>query len=78
MKKKTIYNIIMFAVIAAIAAAAILLVGRHQGWFDKPAPADDTAAITVTVRKGLSNFTRSGIASELSGETTLRQGDVSP
>ena len=25
MKKKTIYNIIMFAVIAAIAAAAILL-----------------------------------------------------
>lgn len=76
MKKKTIYNIIMFAVIAAIAAAAILLVGRHQGWFDKPAPADDTAAITVTVRKGLSNFTRSGIASELSGETTLRQGDV--
>ena len=76
MKKKTIYNIIMFAVIAAIAAAAILLVGRHQGWFDKPAPADDAAAITVTVRKGLSNFTRSGIASELSGETTLRQGDV--
>ena len=76
MKKKTIYSIIMFAVIAAIAAAAILLVGRHQGWFDKPAPADDTAAITVTVRKGLSNFTRSGIASELSGETTLRQGDV--
>lgn len=76
MKKKTIYNIIMFAVIAAITAAAILLVGRHQGWFDKPAPADDTAAITVTVRKGLSNFTRSGIASELSGETTLRQGDV--
>lgn len=76
MKKKTIYNIIMFTVIAAIAAAAVLLVGRHQGWFDKPAPADDTAAITVTVRKGLSNFTRSGIASELSGETTLRQGDV--
>ena len=76
MKKKTIYNIIMFTVIAAIAAAAILLVGRHQGWFDKPTPADDATAITVTVRKGLSNFTRSGIASELSGETTLRQGDV--
>ena len=76
MKKKTIYNIIMFAVIAAIAAAAIILVGRHQGWFDKPTPADDVTAITVTVRKGLSNITRSGIASELSGETTLRQGDV--
>lgn len=76
MKKKTIYNIIMFAVIAAIAAAAVLLVGRHKGWLDKPTPADDATAITVTVRKGLSNFTRSGIASELSGETTLRQGDV--
>lgn len=76
MKKKTIYNIIMFTVIAAIAAAAVLLVGRHKGWFDKPTPADDATAIIVTVRKGLSNFTRSGIASELSGETTLRQGDV--
>ena len=76
MKKKTIYNIIMFTVIAAIAAAAVLLVGRHKGWFDKPTPADNATAITVTVRKGLSNFTRSGIASELSGETTLRQGDV--
>ena len=76
MKKKTIYNIIMFTVIAAIAAAAVLLVGRHKGWFDKPTPADDATAITVTVRKGLSNFTRSDIASELSGETTLRQGDV--
>ena len=76
MKKKRIYNIIMFTVIAAIAAAAVLLVGRHKGWFDKPTPADDATAITVTVRKGLSNFTRSGIASELSGETTLRQGDV--
>ena len=76
MKKKTIYNIIMFTVIAAIAAAAVLLVGRHKGWFDKPTPADDATAITVTVRKGLSNFTRSGIASELSGETTLRQEDV--
>ena len=54
MKKKTIYNIIMFTVIAAIAAAAVLLVGRHKGWFDKPTPADDATAITVTVRKGLS------------------------
>ena len=63
MKKKTIYNIIMFTVIAAIAAAAVLLVGRHKGWFDKPTPADDATAIPVTVRKGLSNFTRSGIAS---------------
>ena len=30
MKKKTIYNIIMLAVIAAIAAVAVLLVGRTK------------------------------------------------
>ena len=38
MKKKTVYNIIMVAVIAAIAAVAVLLAGRHLGWFDKAAP----------------------------------------
>ena len=38
MKKKTVYNIIMLAVIAAIAAVAVLLAGRHLGWFDKAAP----------------------------------------
>ena len=47
MKKKTIYNIIMFTVIAAIAAAAVLLVGRHKGWFDKPTPADDATDVAL-------------------------------
>ncbi len=75
-KKKTLYNILMIAAIAVIAALAVFFTGRHLGWFDKPAPEGDTTAITATVRKGLSNLTRSGIASELSGETQLRQGDT--
>lgn len=76
MKKKTVYNIIMLAVIAAIAAVAVLLVGRHLGWFDKAAPEGEATAISATVRKGLANLERGGIASELKGQTQLRQGDV--
>lgn len=76
MKKKTVYNIIMVAVIAAIAAVAVLLVGRHLGWFDKAAPEGEATAISATVRKGLANLERGGIASELKGQTQLRQGDV--
>ena len=76
MKKKTVYNIIMLAAIAAIAAVAVLLVGRHLGWFDKAAPEGEATAISATVRKGLANLERGGIASELKGQTQLRQGDV--
>ena len=76
MKKKTVYNIIMVAVIAAIAAVAVLLAGRHLGWFDKAAPEGEATAISATVRKGLANLERGGIASELKGQTQLRQGDV--
>ena len=76
LKKKTLYNILMIAAIAVIAALAVFFAGRHLGWFDKPAPEGETTAITATVRKGLSNLTRSGIASELTGETQLRKGDT--
>ena len=76
MKKKTVYNIIMLAVIAAIAAVAVLLAGRHLGWFDKAAPEGEATAISATVRKGLANLERGGIVSELKGQTQLRQGDV--
>ena len=65
MKKKTVYNIIMLAAIAAIAAVAVLLAGRHLGWFDKAAPEGEATAISATVRKGLANLERGGIASEL-------------
>ena len=76
LKKKTLYNILMIAAIAVIAALAVFFAGRHLGWFDKPAPEGEAAAITATVRKGLSNLTRGGIASELTGETRLRKGDI--
>lgn len=75
MKRKTLYNILMFAAIAAIAAGALLLAGRHLGWFDK-VQEDAAAPASVTVCKGLSVITRSGIATELSGQTQLRDGDV--
>ena len=76
MKKKTVYNIIMLAPTPAIAAVAVLLAGRHLGWFDKAAPEGEATAISATVRKGLANLERGGIASELKGQTQLRQGDV--
>ena len=36
LKKKTLYNILMIAAIAVIAALAVFFAGRHLGWFDKP------------------------------------------
>lgn len=71
MKKKTLYNIIMLVVIGLIAAGAVFFAGRHLGWFDG---AD--AAVSAQVHKGLATLTRDGIASELTGETALRTGDV--
>ena len=76
LKKKTLYNILMIAAIAVIAALAVFFAGRHLGWFDKPAPEGEATAITATVQKGLSNLTCGGIASELTGETRLRKGDT--
>ena len=66
----------MIAAIAVIAALAVFFAGRHLGWFDKPAPEGEATAITATVQKGLSNLTRGGIASEITGETRLRKGDT--
>ena len=76
LKKKTLYNILMIAAIAVIAALAVFFAGRHLGWFDKSAPEGEATAITATVQKGLSNLTRGGIASEITGETRLRKGDT--
>ena len=76
LKKKTLYNILMIAAIAVIAALAVFFAGRHLGWFDKPAPEGEATAITATVQKGLSNLTRGGIASEITGKTRLRKGDT--
>lgn len=77
MKKKTVYNIIMVAAIAAIAAVAVLLAGRHLGWFDKAAPEGEATAISAHRAQGPGPiWSAGGIASELKGQTQLRQGDV--
>ena len=45
LKKKTLYNILMIAAIAVIAALAVFFAGRHLGWFDKPAPEGEATAM---------------------------------
>lgn len=66
----------MIAIIALIVAGAVFLAGRHLGWFDKAQPESSQATATVTVCKGLATMTRGGIATELTGETLLRNGDT--
>ena len=45
LKKKTLYNILMIAAIAVIAALAVFFAGRHLGWFNKPAPEGEATAM---------------------------------
>ncbi len=71
-KRNKIQNGIMIAVILAILAAGTLAVGVHQGWFDRKDAAETALVTSVT---GTADLTRDGIASPLSGETALRDGD---
>lgn len=71
MKKKTIYNIIMVALILVIAAGGVLTVGHIQGWFDKP---DENAALLTDIR-GIVVLEREGAAFRADGDTALREGD---
>lgn len=71
MKKKTIANLIMIAVIVVIAAAGVLSVGALQGWFDK---ADDTVAVLAQIR-GIVNLERGGAVFPVENDTVLRSGD---
>ena len=70
MKKKKFANFIMVAVIIAIAAAGILVVGSIQGWFG----GEENAALVTEVR-GIVNITRDGVTYSLEGNTALRSGD---
>ena len=70
MKKKKFANYIMVAVILAIAAAGILVVGSIQGWFG----GEENAALVTQVR-GIVNITRDGVSYPLEGNTPLRSGD---
>ncbi len=71
MKKKKIANIVMVAVIIAIAAAGILGVGHIKGWFDK---SDENTAVLTDFR-GIITLQRDGVAYATTEETVLRKGD---
>lgn len=71
MKKKKIANIVMVAVIIAIAAAGILGVGHIKGWFDK---SDENTAVLTDFR-GIITLQRDGVAYVTTDETVLRKGD---
>lgn len=71
MKKKRIANIVMVAVIIAIAAAGILGVGHIKGWFDK---SDENTAVLTDFR-GIITLQRDGVAYATTDETVLRKGD---
>lgn len=71
MKKKKIANIVMVAVIIAIAVSGILGVGHIKGWFDK---SDESTAVLTDFR-GIITLQRDGVAYATTDETVLRTGD---
>lgn len=71
MKKKKIANIVMVAVIIAIAVSGILGVGHIKGWFDK---SDESTAVLTDFR-GIITLLRDGVAYATTDETVLRKGD---
>ena len=71
MKKKTIANLIMAAVILVIVAAGVLGVGHIRGWFDR---ADAETAVLTDLR-GIVNLEREGVIYPAELETALRAGD---
>lgn len=81
--RNRIFNILMVAAIAVIAAAGVLGAGMIRGWFDKGtsgsvenAQAESTAVSLMTADKvGGANIYRSGVAYALKDETILRPGD---
>ena len=72
-KKKKIANIIMIAVIAAVVAVGVLLVGRYHGRFGHNGETQVTAC--AERGKGVIDLTRSGIATYLEDTAALRDGD---
>ena len=71
MKKKTIANLIMVAIILVIVAAGVLAVGYIQGWFDSK---DGTQATLCDI-VGVINLERNGVSYPVTEDTVLRKGD---
>lgn len=72
MKKKTIANAIMVAVIALIVVSGVLMAGNILGWFDKPDP--ETAMLTDV--RGIVQMHRDGVSYTVEKDIVLRPGDV--
>ena len=72
MKKKTMANLIMCAIIAVIVTAGVLTVGHIRGWFDKADPAVSLLKNTV----GVIRMERGGVSYPVESDTRLRAGDV--
>lgn len=70
MKRKTIYNLIMVAVIVAIVGGGILGVGYIRGWFEK---ADGGPVLQEMV--GVVRIERAGVSYVATQKTVLRPGD---
>ena len=71
MKKKTIANTIMIAIIFVILAAGVLGVGHIRGWFDTD---DGTQAVLGDI-VGLINLERDGVSYTVEKDIVLRQDD---
>lgn len=71
MKKKTLYNLVMVAIIVAIVAGGVLGVGHIRGWFDR---ADGGPALVDIV--GVVRMERAGVNYTVGRDTVLRPGDV--
>ncbi len=71
MKKKKTANIVMVAVIIAIAVLGTMGVGHIKGWFDK---SDENTAVLTDFR-GIITLQRDGVAYATTDETVLRKGD---
>lgn len=71
MKKKTVANMVMAAIILVIVAAGVLGVGCIQGWFD----ADDGTRAVLCDIVGVVNLERDGVSYPVTADTVLRGGD---
>ena len=71
MKKKTIANLTMVAIILVIVAAGVLGVGYIRGWFDSN---DGSYAVLKEIR-GIVNIEREGVSYPAENGTVLRSGD---
>jgi len=72
MKKKTVANIIMIAIIAVIVITGIGIAGNILGWFDR----QDSETATLANIGGTVHIHRDGVAYTAEKPIVLRQGDV--